>query len=66
MPIGEPVEEIAVVEDLIEWTIFGEQTNMYVFNWKTGRLIWSFDFQVHSVSIFLIANEPTNNPMGDC
>ena len=44
LPTGrrhEFIEEIAIVGDLIEWTIFAEETQMYVFNWKTGVLIWT-------------------------
>ncbi|KAI0752324.1 hypothetical protein C8Q80DRAFT_442137 [Daedaleopsis nitida] len=29
-------DEIAIVGDLLEWTVFGLDTQMHVFNWKTG------------------------------
>ena len=30
-------EEIAIVGDLIEWTVFGVDTSLSVYNWKTGE-----------------------------
>ncbi|KAI0742472.1 hypothetical protein C8Q80DRAFT_909252 [Daedaleopsis nitida] len=41
---GQPTEilasEFAVVGDMLEWTIFGLETEMNVFDWKTGELMW--------------------------
>ncbi|KAI0742465.1 hypothetical protein C8Q80DRAFT_908996 [Daedaleopsis nitida] len=49
LQVGQParilVEEIAVVGDLLEWNVFGCRTEMYVFNWKTGQLMWSHNIE---------------------
>lgn len=44
------LEEIAIVGDLIEWTIFGANTSMHVYNWKTGNIIWE-DIECVSLSM---------------